>query len=141
MTFQLRHINRYHFPQKHIMVCEDDLDNQIIITKKLKEIFPNQGLIDFNFVSGGIAAASILNNLPHIAILLDHDMPYGNGADLITWMKENNRITPIITFSGIDYNNDNMEMMLKQYNMPYHKFSKYEVFDGKADDVLRKLGE
>lgn len=133
--FQFRHINRLKYPQKHILICEDDLTNQRNILDHFLSIFESQGIVQFSVVPGALQAAAIINSGVVIdLILLDHDMPQGNGKDLIEWMKTNNHKIPIITFSGIDQNNINM----MNYGAT-HLFNKGDVVNGKADNLIRKI--
>jgi hypothetical protein len=63
-------------------------------------------------------------------------MPHGNGADLLAWMKANNNKTPVITFSGIPYNNISM-----MQNGADHLFGKGDVINGDADELIKKILE
>lgn len=131
-------VNRLTFPLKHIVVCEDALDNQARIAEKLHTLFGCQGHVQVSFVPGGEMAAAILKaGIPVDAILLDHDMPYGSGSDLLAWMKANGfaEKVKVLTFSGIPQNND---LMMKN-GADYLFWYKHEVMDGVADDLLREL--
>jgi protein-tyrosine phosphatase/CheY-like chemotaxis protein len=132
--FQFRHINRLVYPQKHILVCEDDLTLQHSILDHFLTTFKPQGIVQFSVVPGALAAAAVISSCKIDVILLDHDMPEGNGADLIAWMKENKKDVPIITFSGIQQNNINMMAMGANY-----LFNKGDVIVGKADNLIKKL--
>lgn len=132
--FKFRHINRLQYPQKHILICEDDFSLQKSILEHFTSIFDPQGIIQFSVVPGGMAAAAIISSCKIDVILLDHDMPEGNGADLIEWMKQNGKEIPIITFSGIPQNNENMMALGANY-----LFNKGEVIEGKADNIIKKL--
>lgn len=139
MNFQTRHINRLKFPQRHVIVAEDDLDNQIMAGAAMRRRFEAQGEVVFDFVSGGIAAASIMSNHPANLLLLDHDMPIGNGSDLIEWMAENKSTTPIITFSGIPENNDNMFRLASDKGLEVYRFMKFDVIAGWADQKMWEI--
>jgi CheY-like chemotaxis protein len=134
MDFQFRHINRLTYPQKHVLICEDDLVQQKRILEHFANIFEPQGTVQFSVVPGALMAAGIITSVSVDLIILDHDMPQGNGKDLIEWLKKNNNTTPIITFSGIPYNNTNMI----SYGA-HHLFGKEEVIGGKADDLIKKI--
>ncbi len=139
-NFSLRHINRLQFPDKAILVCEDDIHNQKRILNRLHQLFHAQGLVEIYAVPSGIAAAVILQALKHIKlILLDHDMPYGNGTDLINWMSEFHYKNHVITFSGIPENNVNMSRLLSMNSINYHQFNKEEVIAGEADEIIKSL--
>jgi protein-tyrosine phosphatase/CheY-like chemotaxis protein len=134
LMFYFRHLNRLVYPQKHILICEDDLSLQHSILKHFLEIFEPQGLVQFSVVPGGLFAAGIMSQQKVDVILLDHDMPHGSGSDLLAWMKENNDTTPVITFSGIPQNNQNMMALGAT-----HLFGKGEVIDGKADSLIKQI--
>lgn len=138
-NFFLRHINRLKFPTKNVIVCEDDLHHQYEIASKLNNSFERQGNVQFNFVPSGLVAASILVNIKTSLVLLDHDMPVGNGTDLIEWISANKKEVPIITFSDIDQNNINMEALCKNRGIEVHKFSKFDVISGSADDLIKEI--
>ena len=139
IEFKLRHINRMHFPDKNVVVCEDDILHQAEIAHKINTLFDRQGKVQFTFTCSGVIAASAMANVKTSLLVLDHDMPIGNGTDLINWMHENKVIVPILTFSGIDQNNINMETLCKTYNIPCYKFSKFDVIEGKADHILKAI--
>lgn len=133
--FQYRHVNRVHYPQKHVVVCEDDTANQARIARHFADVFDPQGNVQFSFVPGSLACAAIVQWCPKIdLIILDHDMPLGNGSDLIEWLKAHRRWIPAMTFSGIDENNKHMMRLGASYC-----FSKDQVIQGQADEVIRRV--
>jgi len=132
--FQFRHVNRLKYPQKHILICEDDLTNQSGILNHFLQVFEPQGIVQFSVVPGALAASALITYCKIDLIILDHDMPEGNGSDLIMWIQANNRKIPIITFSDVEQNNVNM--MIQGAN--YH-FDKSAVLEGKADDLIKKI--
>jgi CheY-like chemotaxis protein len=136
--FQKRHHNRRVFPKYKILVCEDDLLNQSLIAARFASILDNQGLVEVTFVPGAVDAASIISNNQDrtLCILLDHDMPYGNGSDLIEWMTANSINIPVITFSGIPENNEHMAKLLKKGEFRHWYFSKWDVIGGFADQII-----
>ncbi len=134
MNFNFRHINRLLYPTKHILVCEDNLDNQSSIAKHFSDTFGAEHLVQCSFVSGSLAASAILSYCQIDLILLDHDMPHGNGIDLLKWMKNTGNKTPVITFSGIPYNNISM-----MQNGANHLFGKGDVINGDADELIKNI--
>jgi CheY-like chemotaxis protein len=122
------------YPQKHVLVCEDDLTQQKRIAEHFSSVFDTQGIVQFSFVPGAVAAASIISSCKIDLVILDHDMPEGNGADLIAWMKENKKDIPIITFSGIAQNNANMMAAGAT-----HLAGKEEVIRGQVDDLIKTI--
>ena len=132
--FQLRHHNRLKYPTKHVLICEDDLNCQRDILNHFATIFEPQGEVQFSVVSGTIAAAAIIENRKIDVIILDHDLPEGNGTDLLAWMKSVGKTIPVITFSGIPQNNTNMMNAGANY-----LFGKSDVIAGKADQLIKQL--
>ena len=141
MAFQLRHYNRLHFPDKQVLVCEDDLSHQVEFANLMRSLFEPQGTVDITFSpSGALAARAIEVFNSHLKlIILDHDMPVGNGSDLIEWMFVTSKKIPIITASGHYPNNPHMVGLCKKYEIPVHKYTKQEVLDGKANELIKEL--
>lgn len=134
MEFTYRHHNRLVYPTKHILIVEDIIDNQKQILDHFRSIFESDGLVQISIVPGAIHAASIMHTSKIDLIILDHDLPEGNGSDLLTWMKNKNFTVPVITFSGIPYNNQHMINLGAT-----HKFEKHEVISGKADELIKQI--
>lgn len=132
MDFYNRIHNRSVFPQKHVLICEDNLNNQRRILQHFEDVFENEGLVQFSVVPGALAASKIMTDCGVDLIILDHDMPNGNGSDLLIWMTRNNHQIPVITFSGIPQNNVHMMNL----GATYH-FHKQAVIEGKADGIIR----
>lgn len=133
--------NRLVHPDRHVVVCEDYLNQQARIVAHFSSIFDHQGRVQFSFVPGALSAAAIMHVQPVDLVLLDHDMPHGNGQNLIAWMASTGRQNvPILTFSGIPQNNDRMVDFGARSGMTsMHQFSKNDVIDGHADEVIRAL--
>jgi len=91
-------------------------------------------------VSGGASAASIIMTEHVDAIILDHDMPYGNGSDLITWMHSNSKMIQIYTSSGIPQNNEHMKRLCDSFRIPCVMTSKndWKNRDSSCHSELRK---
>ena len=127
-------VNRRRMPVKHIVVCEDVIQNQAGIAAHFERIFPHEGEVQTSLVCGGEAAAALLESVPVDLILLDHDMPYGSGPELLRWMAANGLRVPIVTFSGIPSNNDALMRAGAT-----HRFEKGEVLRGGADGLIRGI--
>lgn len=161
VAFTRRLVNRLEMPTKHVLVVEDDLHNQAAICIKLAQLFGHQGKVQVSVVPGAEMAASSLTmggwSAPLIEegtdtcpkcgyhegpqkckavdlVLLDHDLPYGNGVDLLEYVKNWFMTVPVITFSGIDSNNDALMSAGANY-----KFSKQQVLSGEADQLIRMV--
>jgi len=134
MNFENRLINRLVSPTKHVLVVEDYISNQKNIATHFNNVFDADSIVQFSFVAGALAASAIIEKCKIDVIILDHDLPEGNGSDLLNWLKEKNINIPVITFSGIDYNNDHMMNLGANY-----KFNKSEVFNGLADNIIKQI--
>lgn len=137
MEFTNRLVNRKTFPTQHVIVCEDDLNVQAQISAKFAQMFDGQGYVQVSYVPGAVQAAAVILRAGMELILLDHDMPFGNGIDLLAWLKSSGFPPgprfPVITFSGIEANND--ALMAAGAT---HRFSKSSVLEGAADEAILK---
>ena len=139
--FTLRHVARIKFPTKHIVICEDDILCQFQILSHFNDIFERQGNIRISVLSGTLELADILTAKSHFKhgwmidlIILDHDLPYGNGTDLLKWMSKSKIAIPIITFSGQPLNNEHMGRLGAKY-----LYTKDQVINGEADKVIKDI--
>ena len=113
MEFHRTPGNRCVAPRKHVLVCEDTLCYQAQLGALLAAEFNSygsgaEGYVQVTFVTGAIAAVAILEKLPVDLIVLDHDMPDGNGTDLLLYLKGAGLNVPVLTASGVESNNDAM---------------------------------
>ncbi len=139
IRFLKRHHNRLEMPDKHILIVEDDIDNQMLFAQWARSLFAPQGKVQIDFVCSGVSAACIMGQLPINLVILDHDLPIGNGSDLIKWMHHHKKKIPIITASGIPENNTMMVVGCNAIGMEVYEFWKPEVIDGKANDIVKKI--
>ncbi len=130
-----RLVNRKTFPTKHVVVCEDDLDVQWVIARRPGQLFGGQGLVQVSFVPGAVQASGVISKAGVELVLLDHDMPFGNGIDFLAWLKDYGLgHMPIITFSGIQANNE----ALMAAGATHH-FDKSQVLSGAADRLIMQI--
>ena len=134
MSFKSRHWNRLKMPTRHLLICEDDIDNQILLVASMRRLLEPQGETVVTCVSGGMAAAGVISWTAVDLVILDHDMPHGNGADLMRWLRSTGRKVPVVTASGIPANNDALLGLGAD-----RAFTKAEVIAGSADDCIREL--
>jgi len=132
--FTRKLVNRLRMPIRHVLVCEDVLRNQAEIASHFEDLFAHEGEVQVSFVCGAEAAAAILSSMPVDLILLDHDMPFGDGPELLKWMGTRGVSAPVITFSGIPENNDRLVRCGAK-----HRFEKGDVIRGRADDLIKAL--
>lgn len=124
--------NRLKFPKKHILICEDNLLQQKRIVEYLSSIFDPEGDVICSFVPSAIQAISILGTTQVDLIILDRDMPWGNGDYVVEFVK--NKKIPIITFSGLMDNNKHLMRLGATYN-----FNKESVINGQATQIIKGI--
>lgn len=128
-------INKVRLPVHNILVCEDSALNQSKIAATLVDLLDPKATGDIeiliDFVTGGLLAAACMQAKKYDLILLDHDMPDGNGTELIRWMQLCNINTPIMTFSGLP--NNNIQMMNLGAN---YLADKFKVINGAHNDFI-----
>ena len=136
--FTHRLVNRLTLPTKHVLICEDDLHQAAALLMHLAKLFGHQGHVEVAVFPHARACYSYIVGTNHSfpdLLFLDHDMPEGNGPELLTALPGFKTLgVPVITFSGISYNND--ALMAAGAT---HKFTKAEVLEGKADDLLKEI--
>lgn len=135
MDFKFRLWNRKTYPTKHILICEDNIENQKRFMNHFAEIFDSEGHVQISLVSGSLAASAIISYTNIDLIILDHDLPEGNGSDLIKWMKDKNINIPIITASGIHQNN----VIMGELGAQYYCFNKENVINGDVDFLIKHI--
>lgn len=132
--FTRKLVNRLTMPVKHVLVCEDVIRNQARLAAHFESLFDHEGPVQVSFVCGAEAGAAVLTSMEVDLILLDHDMPCGDGAELLKWMKSRQCTIPVITFSGGSQNNDQLIR-----DGAAHRFEKSEVIRGDADGLIKQL--
>ncbi len=133
--FTFRHHNRIKFPTKHVLVCEDILDVQARLARHLCDVFEHEGDVMVSFAASAAQAAMLMKAPPGVhLVILDRDMPYGNGDDLLNWFAAAGVHVPVITFSGIPGNNDALMGLGAS-----HQFEKQQVIEGAADALIKQL--
>ena len=117
MRFTKTLVNRLEYPVKYIMVVEDDMTHQKLWMDKLSTIFKPQGDTIIVMAPTADIAYSIVKDrterhiypsLPKI-LILDHDLQWGNGRELIIGMNSLGVSCPLFLSSGIDENNEKMK--------------------------------
>ncbi|TAE71449.1 MAG: response regulator [Bacteroidetes bacterium] len=83
------------FLDKKILVAEDDIINQILMSSVLKNLKMN-----FTIVNNGKEALEILKNNSFDIILLDIQMPLLNGLETVLEIRKNNIKTPVVALSA-----------------------------------------
>lgn len=100
-------------------------------------MFGGDGRLQVSLVPGGLYAAAIIMAKAPDLLILDHDMPDGNGQALLNWMISSGKVhIPVITFSGIPENNRRMTAASGPLFRSFHTFTKEEVLTGVADAAI-----
>ncbi len=136
MKFTIAKVNRSVFPDKYILIVEDDLFQQLRFAQHFHKVFYSQGNVRINFVSSAIDAACLISSTapkPDV-IILDHDLQYGTGSELIEFMKERSINIPIITASGLPGNNAKMAQI-----GVYAICNKEDVISGRTDFLIEDI--
>lgn len=127
-------INRLKDPTKHILVLEDVLTNQANIARHFADIFEHEGEVEVSYISGGKYAEVFVNVFPPDLIILDHDIPSGSGWEFLEFIRKKGLDIPVITFSGIPFNNFHLMDLGANYC-----FEKQAVISGKADELIFEI--
>ena len=110
--FSLWHVNRLVFPMRWVLVCEDDLDQQILLLGFFRKRYGTQGEVLPIIVGSGVPGLGVYRSMKGIiepmAVMLDHDMPFGNGAELTVALRADGYKGPIIAMSSLAPNNAKM---------------------------------
>ncbi len=139
-TFPKWDWNRAVFPDRHVLVCEDHLGQQIRAATLLGELFGLDQRVQVSLVPGARQAAAVLSATKVHAVFLDHDMPDGNGQSLLNWMVSSGfSDVPVFTFSGISENNFRMRNASASLFRIFHVFTKEEVLTGLANHLVREV--
>jgi CheY-like chemotaxis protein len=83
----------------HIILAEDDIDDQNIFQIALEEV---DSTIQTQFVSNGKELLTLLQNNKPDLLFLDLDMPYKNGLECLIEMRNDPQLEkiPVIVFSS-----------------------------------------
>ncbi len=139
VKFTIAQVNRAVFPDKYILIVEDDLLQQLRFAQHFHEVFYDQGNVRINFVSSAIDAACLISSTapkPDV-IILDHDLQWGTGSELLEYMKERSIEIPVITASGLFANNTKMVQIVGVYAI----CSKEDVISGRTDFLIKFILE
>lgn len=136
-------------PDRHVVICEDDIHQQVRVAALFEALFGPQHRVQITLCPGAMMAFAVITSVQTDLVLLDHDMPYGSGIDLLVNLKKVQdqhkddpdtlaRFSPVIlTFSGIPQNNDRL-----MEAGAHHKYQKDDLINGAANALLfRHLGD
>ncbi|MFI2744322.1 response regulator [Zhouia sp. PK063] len=85
---------KWHKPVGHVLVVDDNVSNRII----LKEMLIKLGVEKLSLAANGIEALEYVQHHTDIDLLIiDYDMPYMNGVEVIAYIRETLHITSEIT--------------------------------------------
>lgn len=112
MIFERCLVNRKTMPTGWMLIVDDHPEWGATMLSELSRVFGPEGRVLFCVAPSAEHAAALLlllgtQNLLHVFV--DHDMPWGNGADLLRYLRTNVLIetsVPITAMSGLKSNND-----------------------------------
>lgn len=111
--FEDNHKNRGIFPEKWILVVEDNIEMQAMLLSLIRKRYGSENKTMASAVSTARHAAALLEDPILVerlhCILLDHDLQWGTGSELIQLLKEKGIKTPVCGISGIHSNNQHMK--------------------------------
>jgi FixJ family two-component response regulator len=110
--FEDNHKNRGTFPEKWILVVEDNIEMQAMLLNLLRKRYGSEEKMLATAVSTARHAAALLEDPVLVSrlhcILLDHDLQWGSGSELIQLLKTKGLTIPVCGISGLGFNNDHM---------------------------------
>lgn len=80
-----------------ILICDDDE----VISKGINEFISDEGYKTV-VINDSRQAVNVLENDSFFAIITDYEMPFVNGGEIITYLKENNINIKKVLISGND---------------------------------------
>jgi CheY-like chemotaxis protein len=111
--FEDKHRNRGIFPEKWILVVEDNIEMQAMLLNLIRKRYDSEGKMLATAVSTARHAAAILQDDILVTrlhcILLDHDLQWGTGSEVLELLKQKNITTPVCGISGLHFNNQHMK--------------------------------
>lgn len=143
-NFSVKCVNRIMMPEKHVLICEDDIHQQVRIATLFEKLFGPQHRVQITLCPGSIMGIAVMHMCGADVVLLDHDMPFGSGVDFLRTLNEiktsladdaaKQKFSPVVfTFSGIPSNNDRL-----MEAGAHHNFQKDALINGAANDLLFK---
>ena len=105
--------NRLTFPTKWVLVCEDAIDCQKAFLDFFMERYGHQGDVLVAVAPCAIMAIGLYQFArtmvgEPMAVVIDHDMPWGTGPEAISYLRQLGYAGKIIAASGIPQNNDRL---------------------------------
>lgn len=143
-NFSVKCVNRIMMPEKHVLICEDDIHQQVRVAALFETLFGPQHRVQITLCPGSIMGIAVMVMFGADVVLLDHDMPFGSGIDFLRTLDQvkapltddvaKQKLSPVVfTFSGIPSNNDRL-----MEAGAHHNFQKDALINGAANDLLFK---
>ena len=111
--FEDNHRNRGVFPEKWILVVEDNIEMQAMLLNLIRKRYDSEKKMLATAVSTARHAAALLADPILVkrlhCILLDHDLQWGTGSELLQFLKQKDIKIPVCGISGIHHNNRHMK--------------------------------
>jgi len=109
------HKNRGIFPEKWILVVEDNIEMQAMLLGLIRKRYGSEDKMLATAVSTARHAGALLEDTILVSrlhcILCDHDLQWGTGSELIEFLKQKNIRVPLCAISGIHQNNQHMKKL------------------------------
>jgi DNA-binding NarL/FixJ family response regulator len=131
--------NRPQMPTRHVLIVEDNITWQIEALKRLEALYKGDHFVQVSVCCGGQPAASFLSfqNAGCDLVILDYDMPHGDGVEFLKWFRMGYPSTathPVITFSEHETNNTFL-----LHCGATHRGSKQMLVEGQLDGLITSL--
>jgi CheY-like chemotaxis protein len=106
-------VNRNIFPEKWILIVEDNIEMQAMLLSLARKRYGSEGNMLATAVSSARHAWALLEDIVLLkrlhCILADHDTQWGSGSELLRYISHQNITVPVCGISGIPANNTNMK--------------------------------
>jgi len=110
-----KHCNRTIFPTRWILIVEDNIEMQAMLLSLVRKRYDSEGTTAASAVATARHAIALLADPVLLGrlhcILCDFDTQWGNGEDLMKYIKEHTITTPICGISGIPFNNERFKAL------------------------------
>ncbi len=131
--------NRPQMPIRHVLIVEDNISWQIEALRRLESLYKGDHFVQASVCCGGQPAASFLSfqNAGIDLVLLDYDMPHGDGVEFLRWFRAGYPSTathPVLTFSEFEDNNT-----LLLHHGATHRGNKEKLVRGELDGLITSL--
>ena len=97
--------NRIAMPSRHVLIVEDDHFHAYQWLEIFSRRYKREGDTVISVAASALAALEIPKHHPVTFAIVDHDLQFGNGRELIKYWRDVGCTFPIAAASGIPQNN------------------------------------